>query len=366
MSDSHRRYNAIKKALEQCYGSQPQGHFQQHLHTLALLIGGIIGSSHTQLPEIAAHSPEKTKLESRATKFKRWLSNERISEELYWLPFARTLLAKLSQHKNEITLVIDGSVLGQGCVGLVVGVVYAGRALPVAWLVREGKKGHFSQAEHLALLSKVKPLVPSGVRVVFLGDGEFDGTLLQEELDEAGWSYVVRTAKNSLIRQGDQWLSFEQLGVGRGQLRFLNEVGFSAEGYGSLLAIAYWDKQYEEPIYLISNLRSAEQASEYYKRRWRIESFFSDQKSRGFRLEDNRLNRPERLERLLIGCAIAYWWLTYLGLVAHSKNEDQLVHRTERTDLSFFRLGWRYLNELLLRGRKLPCNLLALPASAHF
>jgi hypothetical protein len=366
MSDSRRRYNAIKKGLLQAYGSQPVGHLQQHLETLALLICGIIGAGHSQLPEIASHSPEKTKLESRVTKFKRWLSNELVSEELYWLPFAKALVAKLSQHKNEITLVIDGSVMGRGCVGLVVGVVYAGRALPLVWQVREGAKGHFAQSEHLALLAKVKALVPEGVRVIFLGDGEFDGTLLQEELNLGQWHYVVRTAKNSQLRVGEEWLKFEQLGVTRGGLVWRAGVGFSGEGYGSLLAIAYWDKQYEEPLYLISNLTSPYQAVDYYKRRWRIETFFSDQKSRGFRLEESHLNRPELLERLLIGCALAYWWLTYLGLVAQARGEDQIVHRTERCDLSFFKLGWRYLRELLNRGRALPTDLLALPASAHF
>jgi hypothetical protein len=136
--------------------------------------------------------------------------------------------------------------------------------------------------------------------------------------------------------------------------------------YGSLLALAYWDKQYEEPIYLISNLTSAYAALDYYKRRWRIETFFSDSKSRGFRLEQSHLDRPAMLERLLIGWALAYWWLTYLGVVAHQRGDDQFIHRTERCDLSFFKLGWRYLRELLNRGRRLPTNLLALPAAAHF
>lgn len=157
MSDSHRRYNAINKALVQCYGTKPTGHQARHLNTLALLICGIIGAAHIQLPEISSHSPETIKLESRVKKFKRWLVNQRVSPELYWLPFAKALVAKLSQHKNEVTLVIDGSVMGRGCVGLVVGIVNAGRALPIGWLVRQGAKGHFPQSEHLALLSQVKP-----------------------------------------------------------------------------------------------------------------------------------------------------------------------------------------------------------------
>jgi hypothetical protein len=103
--------------------------------------------------------------------------------------------------------------------------------LPLGWLVRAGAKGHFAQSDHLALLAQIKPLIPKGVRVVFLGDGEFDGTLLQAELAWANWDYVVRTAKNSLLRSGNAWLSFEDLGVKRGELAWRSGVGFSSEGY---------------------------------------------------------------------------------------------------------------------------------------
>ncbi len=53
--------------------------------------------------------------------------------------------------------------------------VYKGRALPVAWLVREGKKGHWPEALHIELVEQVQGLIPLDATVVFLGDGEFDG-----------------------------------------------------------------------------------------------------------------------------------------------------------------------------------------------
>jgi hypothetical protein len=43
----------------------------------------------------------------------------------------------------------------------------------------------------VALLST---LVPEGANVVLLGDGELDGTGLQDTLREMGWSSVCRTA----------------------------------------------------------------------------------------------------------------------------------------------------------------------------
>jgi hypothetical protein len=41
--------------------------------------------------------------------------------------------------------------------------------------VRQGPKGHFPEALHIALVELVGGLIPEGVQVVFLGDGEFDG-----------------------------------------------------------------------------------------------------------------------------------------------------------------------------------------------
>ncbi|WP_369010735.1 transposase, partial [Methylobacterium frigidaeris] len=45
---------------------------------------------------------------------------------------------------------------------------------------------------------------------------------------------------------------------------------------------------------------SAEEAIKYYQKRFRIETFFSDQKSRGFNLQKSHLEDPQRLSRLLI------------------------------------------------------------------
>ena len=57
---------------------------------------------------------------------------------------------------QTLVLVMDGSVVGRGCVALMLHVVYKGRALPIAWLIRRGKKGHFPEEMHLALLAQVK------------------------------------------------------------------------------------------------------------------------------------------------------------------------------------------------------------------
>src|SRR5215467_15996692 len=96
MSDHLRQYRAIRDALRQAYPSEPQGRCARHLTTLAALISGIVASKSTQLPKVAATVPTGTKPGSRVKRFARWLDNERILEEVYFLPYAELLLAHLA------------------------------------------------------------------------------------------------------------------------------------------------------------------------------------------------------------------------------------------------------------------------------
>src|SRR3989442_6091973 len=192
MSDNLGLYRAMRDALTQGYPGQLNGHVARHLTTLAALISGIVGSKRTQLPHIATKVPDGSKPESRVKRFTRWLDNERILEEISFLQYAEILLTQLAL--ETLVLVMDGSVVGRGCTALMIHVVYKGRALPLAWRVRQGPKGHFPEALHIALVELIRTLIPEGAQVVLLGDGEFDGTALQATLNEAGLSYVWRTA----------------------------------------------------------------------------------------------------------------------------------------------------------------------------
>ncbi len=54
--------------------------------------------------------------------------------------------------------------------------------------------------------------------------------------------------------------------------------------YDPVTAIAWWPKGNDDPIYLVTNFISASKACVYYKKRFIIETFFSNQKSRGFNI----------------------------------------------------------------------------------
>src|SRR2546422_9396136 len=227
MSDNLRRYRARRDALAQWYPIQPQGTLARPLHTLAALISGIVASKSTQLPNIAPHVPDGTKAESRVKRFARWLDNANILEEVYFLPYAELLLSHLAL--QTLVLVMDGSVVGRGCVALMLHVVYKGRALPLAWRGRQGPKGHFPEDLHIALVELVSGLIPEGAQVVLLGDGAFDGTRLQHTGQGEGWSYVCRTGCHRTGGWGGETFRLDTLGACSkpGTLVALSEGGFS-------------------------------------------------------------------------------------------------------------------------------------------
>lgn len=352
MSDCLRRYRAIHKALWKLYPETPKGNLARHLTTLTALICGIVGSQRTNLPQISEKVLDGALPESRAKRFSRWIDNDRIDIETYFLPYAQALIHSLSN--LTLVLVMDSSAVGRGCATLVLNVVYKNRALPLCWMVTEGNKGHFSEQDHLALIGQIQPLIPPNTPVVFLGDGEFDGIGLQTEVDTCGWQYVCRTAKNIQLSDENKSFAFETVEVEPGTCKSLPEVLFTQQGYGPVHAIAWWDKKYKEPIYLVTNVKNTRQACQWYKKRFSIETFFSDQKSRGFHLHKSHLSDPERLFRLMIAACLAYIWIIFLGVLAQKERWVPIIHRKDRCDLSLFQLGLRLLSYFLNEGMPIP------------
>ena len=279
---------------------------------------------------------------------------DHILEEVYFLPYADVLLRHLAL--QTVGLVMDGSSVGRGCTALMLHVVYKGRALPLAWRVRQAPKGHFPEDLHIAMVALMREVIPEGAHVVFLGDGEFDGTALQATLNEAGWSYACRTALSTVATWEGETFRLDTLGACSkpGTLIELKEVQFTRDAYGPVLLLCCWAQGHAEPLYLVSNMSSAEDAIDYYKKRFRIETFFSDQKSRGFNIQKSHLTDPQRLSRLLIASCLAYIWLVYLGSLCQKERWQSIIHRRKRCDLSLFQLGLRLLEHFLNEELPIP------------
>ena len=356
MSDTQRRFREIRRSFHGLYPFEDEGNVARHLNTLTAMICGIIGSQKTNLPQMAGKSPANGRMqESLIKRFSRWINNDAIEQELYLFPYTKALVACFSN--LPLTLVIDGSAVGRGCVALIINLVYKNRALPLAVLVKKGNKGHFPETDHIELVKKLRTLIPQRQDVTFLGDGEFDGIDLLDYLRSFGWHYVCRTAKNSLITHYGFTFALQTRQVSPGYFLHFENIEFTDKAYGPVQAIIWWEKGYEEPLYLVSNISDPTHARHAYRKRFSIETFFSDQKSRGFHLHKSHLSDPDRLQRLMIPACLAYIWIVYLGIITQESGEVCFIHRLKRCDLGLFQIGLRTLERCFNEEEDLPEDL---------
>ena len=345
MTDRYKVYTKIMKTLKQMV----KLHHPGHVVTMAMMITGIVMSKKAQLSEMSSEIPGKAKDKSLEMRLRRWVKHERLDAEMIYLPFAQQILKALS--KTELVLVMDGSQVGRGCMVLMVGVLYKKRALPIGWLVYQGKKGHTTAKRHIEVLEKVQTLIPEGAKVILLGDAEYDTTEMQVWLVEnTTWDYVLRTSPQIHITTEQGEHAIRDVELQRNQVQYIAGVGFTQEQVVNVNLIAWWGQDYEHPIYLISNLTGKYSICQYYRKRYRIETFFSDQKSKGFHLHKSHLSDPARLSRLLVAACLAYIWMIMQGLRVIAENKTSLIDRTDRTDKSIFRLGLDWLRYCLKRG----------------
>lgn len=346
MTDKMRVYTQVLRTLKKLMPTTKQC----FVVTLAMMISGIVTGKKAQLSVMSEQIPSGAKPKSSEKRMRRFVKNERVDKTVFYLPFAEMILQQLAVH--TLYIAIDGSTVGRGCMTVMVGVVYRQRLLPLAWLTYRGQKGHTTAARHIELLQLLQPLIPTQAKVVLLGDAEYDTVEMLGWLkNETNWCFVVRTAPQLTISQADTTHKLRDLCAEQGSITSLSDIYFTSQMLGPIMAIAWWGIAYEKPIYLITNHTEPEEACRFYRKRFKIETMFSDKKSRGFHIHKSHLAEPKRVARLLLASCLAYIWMIYLGVtVTADENKRSLIDRTDRTDKSLFRLGIDWLNYALNHG----------------
>lgn len=352
MSENIRRFKIVFNSLKKLCPKEVAGNYARRLTTLSCLIAGVIGAKSCQLPAIATKVIDDRQADSKIKSFHRWLKNKNITDECYFLPYAQALLSVLCSH--PIAIAIDGSVVARNCITLMASVVYKNRALPLCWLVLTGSKGHLKESVHLELINRLKEIIPQQATVVFLGDGEFDGLNLIKTIQQNGWYFVLRTSSNRILIERDDPFSFRSICPLRQEEYFwIPDVRFHQADSPQFDAIVWHNKDYEDPIYLVTNIELARESLYWYQKRFKIETMFSDKKSRGFNIHKSHISKPERVARLLIVSALAYIFIIYFGILATMNDYLTKIHRADRCDLSLFTLGHRALEYLLSHRKKM-------------
>ena len=350
MSDASRLENVVLRTLLNLLPNMREDNRQ----TLAYMIVGLILGRNVQFGKMAEQVNYPHKESSLEDRFRRFVKNENIDVSLNFMPFVECILSGLSQEK--LVLSMDSTKNGGNCITLMLSVGYKSRALPICWLSFKGRKGHSSQALQLKLIQLVKSYLPVGCQVIFLGDGEFDGSDLVTSLEkEENWDYVCRTAKDTKIYTNEQWIALQDLPLKPYQDAFFKQVSFTeANQVGPVNIMAVWIAKKKEHWFFVTSFQCLREGKRWYKKRFTIETLFSDVKGRGFNLQKSRLKDPQRADRLLMAVSISYIFILFWGVKSILSGDFKKMVRTDRFEHSLFRFGFKYISHLLKKSLAIP------------
>lgn len=352
MRDNLRLYNRI---LEHMRRFLPDERITR-VRNLALLMSGLFLARTVHLSQIARKWPLPARLPSLTNRLRRFLDNTRLNVTALYMPMARLLIGRFDESATPLRLILDVTKLGRRYRLLSVSLGYRRRALPLAWSVHRGRKGHVSVKFQTALLDQIRPLVPQAKEVLVLGDSAFGQVGLMRYLKHQGWDFVLRCGGQCQVRlDGASWKKLNQMGLMPGQTRYVGAVAFTEKhAYEDVFLVMHWAKTEEEPWYLIASRPVSHQTLRSYRLRMWTEELYGDLKGHGFDLEATHLARRERLERLVLGVCFVYVWLIALGSRVVKHGLRYLVDRRSRRDKSYFRIGWDYLEHRLRLGESIP------------
>jgi len=225
----------------------------------------------------------------------------------------------------------------------------------------------FYNTEHLL---EVAAQVPPSVTVTLLADREYGSLEMTRWCLSHGWHFCLRLKKNRWFlgtegqgtegqRTKRQRKQIASLPLAPGGRLFLADIRLPSLPDQHLSLCCGWsrDNKDDEPWYILSDLPADHQVLALYHVRFHIEEMFRDFKEFGFRLETTHLRDAERVSRLLLCVCLAHVWLMNAGVWVSKRGLRRQVDRHKKRQLSYFQIGWRFLQKLLACGLPLRCEM---------
>lgn len=333
----------------------------RRIAVLAELIVAIPLSRSVQGGDLAANIIREVQDQSIQQMLRRFYKNEAITWERFYAPLVKELLGSLKL--PAYYLVIDTTDVGRGHRALVLSLAYQKRSLPLVWRVEPGSKGHTKEVLQVALIKQLHAHFQPTEPVIFLGDSEFDGVLLQTQLRRQDWFYVLRTDPKLYIYPEGESSGHplrDLVPEVNAPSQTLTQARFTTKyRFGPVNCFACWEAPYDEPLILLYHLppQWPLSARQTYQPRFWTEPLFGDCKEAGFRLTQSRLKDPDRLSRLFLAAAASYLWMVCLGAQALADDLTDQVDRSRRRTLSIFKIGWRWFKRQLKLQHLVPFSL---------
>lgn len=242
---------------------------------------------------------------------RRLLTNRLIRSAGVLEPFARRALEQATAGGQTILLSMDQTDLGDRFAVLMISVRRGDRSLPLVWRIEEGE-ANIGFAGQQGLLEEVRAWLPAGAAVMLLADRFYPSVALFEWLLATGWQYRLRLKGNLLVDVGCAGIGTTgELAAGVRE-RYEAKARLFEAGIPMAIGVLH-EPGHPEPWIIAMDCPPNRAAVRDYGARWAIEPMFSDFKSRGFRLEDTKLEAPKRLDCLILIMALAMYWCVQAG-----------------------------------------------------
>lgn len=330
------------------------GTSKPQVRNLALLSQGLVFSPDCHLSNLALELPVAGQRSNLVQRLERFLDNRHLRWQRQYRPLVQQLLK--SWPDREINLVLDRTDLGQEQSILLIALAFKHRAIPLIWRVLPF--GSSSAEVQVKLLKELEPLLPKPTqkRILLLGDSEFRAVQVQQYCDNQEWGWQLGVKSDTLYHGGDgRWQALSKIALEPGQRRYLHQVTLTQKAaFGPVHLLVDWTYQTDSPRYLVCHQPTTRYTWRRGRKRFWIEPLFRDWKSYGFDLEASQIDDAQRLDRLLLGMAVATLWLLLLGDWVVTSGRRHWLQANHRHDYSLFRLGRDYARRSQCCGWDLP------------
>lgn len=316
---------------------------KSHIDCLLQMLVALMTLRTVSLRELAIGMVNKKSLiSSREKRLYRFFANFNLNYEV----IALWIVTLFFPDKSKFYIAIDRTnwYWGKSPINIFMATLcYEGIGIPFLWSVLN-KDGTTSGEEQIALVKRIIKLL--GIERIegLLADREFGNKAFIHYLNEEKIAFYIRIKEDNLVYvKGKKFKKAGEL--------FPNLKRYSPQVFGMRVEIFegnYYltaSKNERDELMIVITNKHYKQAINIYLRRWEIECLFQAFKGRGFRFEETRMTKPERIEKMVAVLAIAF-------VMAHRMGEWQAEIKPiklkrlktfltiqSRPEYSFFRYG---------------------------
>lgn len=176
--------------------------------------------------------------------------------------------------------------------------------------------------------------------ILVLGDREFHSVKLAKWLQQRNVDFALRQKKGTCIQDDDAvYRPLKDLDIQPGTSRFYQNISYTkSHQLGNFNLAIYWKRKYrgrgpKEPWYILTSLNSLPRSLSVYAARWGIETMFRDLKTRGYNLEETKVNE-RRLLAIILLISIAYTLATLQGVSLQNTGVTEYICRPNEPERS--------------------------------